>query len=430
MADEMFEDLPHDIGAERYVLASMLTNDAAIDEVAEILVPEDFHRPGHQVAFRAMVVMRAQGIAVTPVTLRDELARHGEIQAVGGPRQGPIYLAELYSLPVMWTAAGVHAQIVFDRAVRRAAIERASRVIQAARELDRDPAEVAAAAAAEFGSVPARAVADPAGVPMTAGKFAKLDTPRTGPVIDTLMHREDRAIVVGEEGHGKSVLTWQMGFSAACGRHPFRSDVRFPSRRVLLIDLENPRSVVQDRVRMFSALAEQYHWDPDQLVVWSWPQGLNLRRASDAHMLGEHIRRARPDLVVAGPAYQMIEGGKGDSDSEATHSAVTRFWSQMRGRYGFAFVLEHHPPLQTTSKAPRIMRPAFSGVYSRWPEFGIALLPTEKKTLQFGRFRGDRVAGRSWPLEIARHEYWGKAWPWKAVKWADGTFSTPLEEAS
>jgi replicative DNA helicase len=428
MADEMFEDLPHDIGAERYVLASMLTNAAAIDEVAEILVPEDFHRPGHQVAFRAMVVMRAQGIAVTPVTLRDELARHGEIQAVGGPRQGPIYLAELYALPVMWMAAGVHAQIVFDRAVRRAAIERATRVIQAARQMDQDPAEVAAAAAAEFGSVPARAVADPAGVPMTAGKFVKLATARSEPVIDGLLHREDRVIVVGEEGHGKSILTGQAAFRAAAGLHPWRSDVRFPGRRVLLVDLENPRAVMKDRVEMFSALAARHHWDPDLLTVWSWPQGLNLRRASDAHMLAEHIRRARPDLVVAGPVYKMTEDT--GEHSEQTHSSVTRFWDQMRGRYGFALVMEHHPPLQTNMKAARIMRPAFSGVYSRWPEFGIALILTKGNTLELSRFRGDRIAGRSWPVEIQRHDFWGRDWPWKAVKWAPGAFSTPLEEAS
>jgi replicative DNA helicase len=145
-------------------------------------------------------------------------------------------------------------------------------------------------------------------------------------------------------------------------------------------------------------------------------------------MLAEHIRRARPDLVVAGPVYKMTEDT--GEHSEQTHSSVTRFWDQMRGRYGFALVMEHHPPLQTNMKAARIMRPAFSGVYSRWPEFGIALILTKGNTLELSRFRGDRIAGRSWPVEIQRHDFWGRDWPWKAVKWAPGAFSTPLEEAS
>ena len=106
MTDDGFEDdLPCDIAAERYVLAAMLTNPAAIDEVTEILDPVMFYRPGHQVIYRAVISMRGQGIGVSPITLREELTRHEEIQAIGGARQGPLYLAELNSLPVLWMAA-------------------------------------------------------------------------------------------------------------------------------------------------------------------------------------------------------------------------------------------------------------------------------------------------------------------------------------
>lgn len=423
----MDREPPHDIQAEQFTLAAMLAAPAAIDDVAEILDPDHFYRPAHQVIYRAIITMRMAGVPVTVVTLRQELTRHGEMQALGGA--GPLYLAELYGLPVIGAHAASHAEIVFDRWVRRRAVEKATGVIQAAYEMNRDPADVAAVAAAEFAAVPAgREAADPAGTMMTAAAFAQLDSARTEPVINGLLDREHRVIVVAEEGHGKSFLSLQVGFTAAAGLHPFRRDIRFPGRRVLIIDFENPRGEVRDRMRMFGALAGRYpEYAEENILVWSWPQGVDLRKGSDAHMVSEYIRRARPDLVCAGPVYNMIADT--GEHSEQVHSTVTRFWNQMRGRYGFALWLEHHPPLQT-GRGPRLIRPQGSGIYSRWPEFGIALVANgEKNTLRVDKFRGHRIRGRHWPLEIARHEFYGRDWPWKAVRWEDGVFSNTLQEA-
>jgi hypothetical protein len=425
---EFVRELPHDLEAERFTLAAMLSMATAIDDVAEVLDPADFYRPAHQVIYQAMVALRQAGDPVSVVTLRDELARHGELRSLGGEQHGALYLAELYGLPVPGPQAVRHAEIVFDRAVRRRAVEKATRVIQSAYEMTGDPAEVAAVAAAELASVRGRVAADPAGRMMTAAEFARLDSARTEPVINRLLDREHRVIVVAEEGHGKSYLSLQVGFTAAAGMHPFRRDIRFPGRRVLIIDFENPRGEVRDRMKMFGALAGRYpEYDESSILVWSWPQGVDLRKGSDAHMVSEHIRQARPDLVCAGPVYNMIADT--GEHSEQVHSTVTRFWNAMRGRYGFALWLEHHPPLQT-GRAARLMRPQGSGIYSRWPEFGIALIANgEKGTLRVDQFRGHRIGGRPWPLEITRHKFPGRDWPWQAVRWEDGAFSSTLEEA-
>jgi hypothetical protein len=418
---------PHDIQAEQFTLAAMLASPSAIDDVAEVLDPDDFYRPAHKVIYRALVALRTAGLDVSVVTLRTELERHGEMKALGGSKHGGEYLLNLYGLPSVGAHAVSHAQIVFDRSIRRRAVEAADRVIQAAFELDRDPADVAATAAARFAEVPAARSGDPAGRVMTAGEFAGLTSVRMDMVINGLLGREDRVIVVGEEGHGKSYLGLQAGFTAAAGLHVFRRQIRFPSRRVLMIDFENPRGEVRDRVDMFGALAGRYEsYDPGNALVWSWPQGVDLRKGSDAHMVAEHIRQARPDLVVAGPVYNMVADT--GEHSEQVHSTVTRFWNSMRGRYGFALWLEAHPPLQT-GRAPRLMRPQGSGIYSRWPEFGIALIPNgEKGVLKVDKFRGHRIRNRPWPLELARHQFHGQDWPWVAHKWPDDAFTQPLDE--
>jgi AAA domain-containing protein/DnaB helicase-like protein len=438
-ADEFTQLLPHDTQAERFTLAACIASGsregpseagavAAIDDVAEILDPEDFYRPAHQVIWYAMIVLRSQGKPVTPVTLRAEITSRGEMRALGGDGEGAMYLAGLFGLPVPPQQAAVHAEIVFDRAVRRRAIEKARQVIQAAETLDLDPSDVAATAAARFAEIPAaRRDRDPAGQMMTAERFARLDSVRTKAIIPGLLHHEDRVIIVAEEGHGKTYLTLQTGFCAAAGVHPFRHDILFPSRRVLVIDFENPRGEVRDRMAMFGALAGQYDaYQPDNILIWSWPEGVDLKKGSDAHMVAEQIRRARPDIVLAGPVYNMIADT--GEHSEQIHSTVTRFWGKMRARYGFATWLEHHAPMQQ-GRQPRLMRPQGSGVYTRWPEFGKTLIANgEKGIVNVGKFRGDRIRNRPWPDQLRRHEFHGQAWPWVAHRWPEGALTQTLEE--
>ena len=65
--------LYRDIEAERRLLSAMLDDgdfgQYAIDVAADLLTPEDLVRPGHQVAFRALVLMRLTGTHISVPTL-------------------------------------------------------------------------------------------------------------------------------------------------------------------------------------------------------------------------------------------------------------------------------------------------------------------------------------------------------------------------
>ena len=105
--------------------AMMLDQDAAL-RAAEILDDTMFHREGHRLLFRSMMSLTERGDVIDPVTLRDELARRGDLDRAGGME----YIAAL--IDVVPTAANIdyHARIVRDKAVLRRLVEAATGIIQ------------------------------------------------------------------------------------------------------------------------------------------------------------------------------------------------------------------------------------------------------------------------------------------------------------
>src|SRR5882757_1403811 len=116
--------------AEQAVLGAMLLDQDAALKAAEFLDDTMFYREGHRLLFRAMIALTERGDVIDPVTLRDELARRGDLDRAGGME----YLGGL--IDVVPTAANVeyHAKIVRDKAVLRRLIEAATAIIQDAYE--------------------------------------------------------------------------------------------------------------------------------------------------------------------------------------------------------------------------------------------------------------------------------------------------------
>src|SRR6267154_132480 len=116
--------------AEQAVLGAMLLDQDAALKAAEFLDDTMFYREGHRLLFRAMIALTERGDVIDPVTLRDELARRGDLDRAGGIE----YVSTL--IDVVPTAANVeyHARIVRDKAVLRRLIEGATAIIQDAYE--------------------------------------------------------------------------------------------------------------------------------------------------------------------------------------------------------------------------------------------------------------------------------------------------------
>jgi len=124
--------------AEQAVLGAMLLDQDAALKAAEMLDDTMLYREGHRILFRAMVALTERADAIDPVTLRDELARRGDLDRAGGLE----YIATL--IDVVPTAANIeyHARIVRDKAVLRRLVEAATAIIQDVYESRNTPAEV------------------------------------------------------------------------------------------------------------------------------------------------------------------------------------------------------------------------------------------------------------------------------------------------
>ena len=123
----MFEQLPpHDIQAEESVLASLIVDPEAVNNVAAILSPRDFFRETNAWSFEACLSLWERHESINQVTLAHELDRRGRLEDVGGLT----YLSELVlNLP---TPVGVEnfAEIVKRDSAYRQMISVATTIAQ------------------------------------------------------------------------------------------------------------------------------------------------------------------------------------------------------------------------------------------------------------------------------------------------------------
>lgn len=232
-------------------------------------------------------------------------------------------------------------------------------------------------------------------------------------VIPGLLERNERVIVVAAEGVGKTMLARQVAICVGMGIHPFTYQPIRP-QTTLSVDLENPERIIRRTSRSIYAAAHAVSRnDNPQAHLLIKPQGLNLLRVEDRAVLEEMIEKTQPAILVMGPLYKSFidPGGR---TSEAVAIEVARYLDVIRDIYQCAMWLEHHAPLGT-SMTTRELRPFGSAVWSRWPEFGIALQPDSTGMAwhyDVRHFRGARDE-RQWPVRIKR----GKRFPFEVVDW-------------
>ncbi|HUT54590.1 MAG TPA: replicative DNA helicase [bacterium] len=76
---------PHNLEAERAVLAAVLLENQALVTVMEMLEPDDFYLDAHRVIFSSMQEMFNKGMPVDLITLADHLQATARLEQVGGP---------------------------------------------------------------------------------------------------------------------------------------------------------------------------------------------------------------------------------------------------------------------------------------------------------------------------------------------------------
>ncbi len=116
----------------------MLLDGDAIVRALEMVDESMFYREGHRRIFKAMLAISQGGAVVDPLTLSNELEKHGSLQAAGGKDYIGVLL---YIVP---TAANIeyHLKIVREKALRRRLIEVAQSLVTEAHESAADAGEL------------------------------------------------------------------------------------------------------------------------------------------------------------------------------------------------------------------------------------------------------------------------------------------------
>lgn len=405
-------DPMHDIEAEQFLLAAMMLHASAIETAAEIVDPGDFYRPVHEDIFRAMISMYAARVRVDPLTLRTWMEQDRSLRALG--ERGSVYLADLYGKPAFADSARHYARVVRELAIRRAVEESLHHLGDVIRNRDVTPED----AVSEVEAVLRKAVLggrEQRRTP-TVDEFLGMEFPGGEWVVPGLVGRQERVVVVGTEGSGKTTLGHQMAYATAAGVHPFSWRTEIKPQRVLLLDFENPQTLLQRRTRFIAEIAARYRqWDPRNILIHAQPGGADLTDPRQVFELAQVIKRAEPDMIVAGPIYKLV-GALNDDQKLTGHRAVAHFFDQARDRFDCAVWLESHAPYAGGPNGQRVMRPEGSNIWAKWPEFGISLLRGSKRAgndgLEVGQYRGHREEGRTWPAFLTRNTLGG--FPWTA----------------
>jgi len=103
----------------------MLIDREAVIAVSNKLVPEDFYSDKHQQLFAAMLSIYNRGEPVDPITVHDELAKLGTLEAVGGLT----YLTSLINLVPTTANVLQYAEIVEEKATLRRLQTAARRIV-------------------------------------------------------------------------------------------------------------------------------------------------------------------------------------------------------------------------------------------------------------------------------------------------------------
>jgi replicative DNA helicase len=113
---------PQNVEAEQCILGGILIEDQALLKVIEFLHPEDFYKEAHSIIYATILDLFNRNEPQDLVTVHNALKSMGKLEAVGGAA----YLAEITETMPVAANIGYYGKIVWDKAVLRRLIQKAS----------------------------------------------------------------------------------------------------------------------------------------------------------------------------------------------------------------------------------------------------------------------------------------------------------------
>ena len=124
--------------AEQSVLGAILLDNDVMDQVADVLVADDFYKGAHRVIFHAMRTVMERGDPADPVLLNQYLEKNAELDSLGGGG----YIAQLLETVPTTANAKSYAKLVRDKAVLRDLARQATSISEAVFEGEKSVDEI------------------------------------------------------------------------------------------------------------------------------------------------------------------------------------------------------------------------------------------------------------------------------------------------
>jgi replicative DNA helicase len=115
---------PHNIDAEQAILAGVLINNDALNQIMDILSADDFYREAHSRMFEGMTSLYKDNEPIDLITLSQYLRSKGVLDKAGGVE----YLGALVEAVSTSAGIGTYAEMVRDMSIRRKLIAQCSSI--------------------------------------------------------------------------------------------------------------------------------------------------------------------------------------------------------------------------------------------------------------------------------------------------------------
>lgn len=382
--------------AEENLLGSLILMPANYRDVRRLVSADDFENSDMGKIFDGIGNMIARGEGVDQISVGNRFAEWG---------------IKLFSSPVLfeWAAAEVYAAPATEYAkrVRNDSITRklklvAQTIMEKVASVH-EPLDVAIDVSNYVDSIREQV------------STGELTTKVLGEVLEGedgydwlvpgLLERQDRLIVTGPEGFGKTTFIRQLTILAAAGINPITFEKINPVK-VLVIDAENTERQWRRAVRYMTTQAARLGTtDPRKTIHIAAGRRIDLTKGSHLSEIHNLVDIHKPDMLMIGPLYKLVPKAI-NNDDDATPLIVAL--DSLRDR-GLSLIMEAHAGKTTNLDGDRDLRPRGSAALLGWPEFGFGLtpVPNEPSKVKLVRWRGDRD-NRSWPKVLMK----GGEWPW------------------
>lgn len=238
-----------------------------------------------------------------------------------------------------------------------------------------------------------------------------LDTPdESRPwVMPGMFRTNERLVVTGPEGGGKSVLMAQLCLGAAMGVNTLSPTLeQHEPMRVLMLDVENDRLQIKGNIAKVHPYLSEISGGVKPLIEWVDVRDIDLSDNVERQKIVKLAKERRPQMLYMGSLYKLApEGDKAD----AAFTAISRTVDRIRAETGSAVLLEGHAGHGMMNDRNG-MRPYGSSMWLRWPEFGIGMAKHRGSGhMKLTTWRGHRSDDRAWPGGLRR----GSLLPWQPI---------------